>query len=225
MLIRLENEWFEYLLNQPETGMGYQFVGLTDKFNHKKDAIILNSELLIDVDYIKNVRKFSLSQKGSYRELLKAAYSSEAVIREIVVFSKSEFLRTYQVAQVYKSHGRSASDAGTSYTKKEAVFKRFSAFEDDHRVTEKNGLKPGTYTTTEEDARNVKTGVEAVLRYALPNDDPANKVFTIKPPERTQIKEGIVQPVDSKPGGGVEVIFVSGSPDSTVLGPAIIPER
>jgi len=40
---------------------------------------------------------------------------------------------------------------------------------------------PGSYATTEADAKNVKTGKEAVARYALPNPDPASYVYTIKP--------------------------------------------
>jgi hypothetical protein len=82
---------------------------------------------------------------------------------------------------------------------------------------------PGTYATTEEDAKHVKTGRDAVKRYALPNPKPAVYVLTIDPPIRTKLKRGVAQPAYGQPGGGVEVIFVNGSPDQTVTGPAQIP--
>jgi len=62
-----------------------------------------------------------------------------------------------------------------------------------------------------------------VKRDALPNPKPAVHVFTIDPPVRTKLKCGITQPVYGQSGGGVEVIFVNGSPDKTVTGPVQIP--
>jgi hypothetical protein len=48
-------------------------------------------------------------------------------------------------------------------------------------------------------------------------------VFTIDPPIRTKLKRGVAQAAYGQPGGGVEVIFVNGSPDKTVTGPVQIP--
>ena len=90
-------------------------------------------------------------------------------------------------------------------------------------MTATGALVPGTYATTEKDAKHVKTGRDAVKRYALPNPAPAVHVFTIDPPLRTRLKRGVAQPAYGQPGGGVEVIFVNGSPDKTVTGPAQIP--
>jgi hypothetical protein len=105
----------------------------------------------------------------------------------------------------------------------EENFKRFSAYANDRRVTANGGLVPGTYATTEEDAKDVKTGRDAVKRYALPNPAPAVHVFTIYPPPGTSLQRGVAQSAYGQPGGGVEVIFVNGSPDNTVTGPAQIP--
>jgi hypothetical protein len=106
----------------------------------------------------------------------------------------------------------------------EEKFKRFSAYANDRRVTASGALVPGTYATTEQDAaKHVKTGRDAVKRYALPNPAPAVHVFTIEPPLRTRLQRGVAQPAYGQPGGGVEVIFVNGSPDKTVTGPAQIP--
>lgn len=124
-----------------------------------------------------------------------------------------------------KSEGGPAEDAVETPTIAGEVFKRFSAYANDRRVTEKKGLTPGTFATTREDADAfVRTGTDAVKRYALENKKPASNVFTINPPEKTSLKRGIVAPAYGEPGGGVEVIFVNGSPDGTVTGPETIPD-
>jgi len=106
------------------------------------------------------------------------------------------------------------------------IFKRFSAYANDKRVTPGKGLTPGTFATTKEDAdANVKTGSDAVARYALPNSKPASNVFTITPATDTEVKRGTAQPANNQPGGGVEVIFVYGLPDGTVTGPVTIPDQ
>jgi hypothetical protein len=84
---------------------------------------------------------------------------------------------------------------------------------------------PGTYATTAEDGDKVNTGEQAVQRYALPNPTPACYEFVIRPLAKTVIKQGIVQPANSQPGGGVEVIFANGSHDKTVTRGRTLPER
>ena len=118
-----------------------------------------------------------------------------------------------------------AEDAEDSYSLLDEAFQRFSAYENDFRITALNGLTSGTFATTAEDAANVRTWMEAVARYALKNKAPANKVFTITPPTNTKLKRGTVEPAYGEPSGGVEVIFVDGSPSETVTGPVIIPEK
>lgn len=73
-------------------------------------------------------------------------------------------------------------------TKDDEKFYRCSAFKNDRRVTPDNGLLPDSYATTEADGDLVKTGTEAVERYALPNDDPASYRFTINPLKDTAIR-------------------------------------
>ncbi|MBI4263103.1 MAG: hypothetical protein HY657_01900 [Acidobacteria bacterium] len=114
----------------------------------------------------------------------------------------------------------------TETTKTGEVFVRFSAFQNDNRIREDGSLRPGTYATTEEDARNVKTGRDAVARYALSNPQPASYRFTIRPEIDTVIQKGIVQPAFEQPGGGVEVIFKDGAaPNTVTLPPDKIPDE
>jgi hypothetical protein len=119
-----------------------------------------------------------------------------------------------------------AKDAPVTLTSAGEVFKRFSPYPNDRRVTARMGLVAGTFGTTREDADvHVKTGMDAVARYALPSDKPASNVFTIRPDADTDLQRGTVAPANNQPGGGVEVIFVNGSPDGTVTGPATIPDK
>ena len=119
-----------------------------------------------------------------------------------------------------------AEDSPITLTVLAEIFKRFSAYANDKRVTPGKGLTPGTFATTKEDAdANVKTGSDAVARYALPNSKPASNVFTITPATDTEVKRGTAQPANNQPGGGVEVIFVYGLPDGTVTGPVTIPDQ
>ena len=105
------------------------------------------------------------------------------------------------------------------------LFKRFTAYEHDPRITSDRRLLPGTYATTGEDAKNAPTGKAAVARYALPNPNPASNVFTIKPHKDTVIQYGIVEPAFGQPGGGVEVLFRDGTHAGTVTGPEKIPDE
>lgn len=147
--------------------------------------------------------------------------SLRGVRRISVVMAKSaQFSAANEAIRV----NRAAKDAPITTTVAGEIFKRFSAYEKDFRITEKRGLTPGTFATTAEDAEHVKTGRDAVRRYALENKKPANKRFTITPAVNTPLQCGIVQPAHGEPGGGVEVIFVNGTCDGSVFGPDILPE-
>jgi hypothetical protein len=125
-----------------------------------------------------------------------------------------------------KAASAAAESAPIALTENDEIFKRFSAYSNDRRVTAGKGLTAGTFATTKEDAdANVRTGTDAVARYALPNSKPASNVFTISPAKDTELKRGTAQPANNQPGGGVEVIFVIGLPDGTVSGPITIPDK
>jgi hypothetical protein len=128
----------------------------------------------------------------------------------------------YEVA----AKAEEAKDAPITLTAAGEEFKRFSPYANDRRVTVGMGLVAGTFATTREDAdAHIKTGMDAVARYALPSDKPASNVFTINPAADTDLQRGTVAPANNQPGGGVEVIFVNGTPDGTVTGPKQIPDK
>lgn len=208
-MLKLEFAHSNILLSQPESGMGYQIVEATLINHEKQRCIVYNAELLIFKDELSGI-----GENDSYNLLLEKSNSSLDKIIDLKVVKKS-----YN----YFSEVKGTEESPIEYTIEDEIFKRFSAYRNDKRITDKYGLYPGTYATTEEDAEHVNTGMDAVARYALPNLEPAIYVFTIKPTEKTAIQRGIVQPANNQPGGGVEIIFTKGSDDNTVSGPDTIP--
>jgi hypothetical protein len=164
-----------------------------------------------------------------FARFLAEAKSSRDQIKELRVLPKAT---ASQLTEAVKesSHGygektRPAKDSPREKTKAGDVFKRFCAFPNDRRVLPDGSLRQGTYGTTDEDAGNVKTGKQAVARYALPNPRPASYRFTIKPHENTMVQCGIVEPAYGQPGGGVEVLFTQGTHPKTVTGRDKIPDE
>ena len=220
MPYQLDSDQMRQLIAQPETGMGYQFVEATMNNFSSVKGVVLNADVFIPENKIEKVsgRLFL-----SYAAILKEA-EHPGYIRKIRVIEKGS-LHLGETKLFTKSTKAPAAEATISYSEKDKKFKRFSPYKNDHRIQSDGSLRAGSYATTEADAGNVKTGAEAVIRYALPSDDPAVYVFTIAPPEKTAIRVGIVEPANGKAGGGVEVIFENGSPANTVTGPSTIPAK
>jgi hypothetical protein len=236
-MIILPDRLQSWLSNQPEYAMGYQKVTATLDDGSTAKGIVFNSQV-----FVKETEDSSLVVREEWSEVVKEAGKStrsvEAVqliprppetlrgIRRITMAKNATTLSTESYESITKSEDGPAKDAIETPSVAGEVFKRFSAYADDRRVTDKKGLTPGTFATTREDADTfVKTGTDAVKRYALENKKPASNVFTIQPPEETSLKRGIVEPAYGEPGSGVEVIFVNGSPDGTVTGPETIPDK
>ena len=218
MPYKLSTEQVRELVNQPETGMGYQYVEASMNDFSIVKGVVLNSEVFIPEEKIEKImgKRFI-----TYSAVLNEA-ESPGYIRKINVIGRDR-LHLGETKYFAKAAGTPASQAVISLTEKDQIFKRFSPYGNDHRINEDGSLKPGAYATTEADARNAKTGTEATNRYALPSDEPAIYVFTIQPPEKTPVRIGTVEPANGKPGGGTEVLFENGSPKNTVTGPNTIP--
>jgi hypothetical protein len=212
------------LLNQPESGMGYQIVEATTFDNKIKRGIAYNAELLLFDEEPRLTLKTT-----AFARLLNEAKISTGEIKSLqVVTNTASASPAFALRETAASYGRKAmpaKDAPIEKTKEKEVFKRFTAYENDHRITSDGKLLPGTYATTEEDAKKAPTGKVAVARYALPNPKPASNVWTIKPWKDTLIQSGIVEPAYGQPGGGVEVLFRDGTHAGTVTGPEKIPDE
>jgi hypothetical protein len=201
------------LLHQPESGMGYQIVTavVSDSNSKIKHGIAYNAELLLFEEEPRVILK------ENYERLLAAAKISTGEIIWLNVKNVPSISPAFVLNEAIATNkARPAKDASVEKTKQGEVFKRFTAYEIDHRITPDGRLLPDTYATTEADARHVRTGKQAVARYALPNPKPASNKWTIRPHKDTFIQCGIVEPAFGQPGGGVEVIFTKGTDAGTV---------
>lgn len=212
------------LLNQRESGMGYQIVEATTIDNKLKRGIVYNAELLLFEEEPRLALKTT-----AFARLLKEAKISTGEIKSLhVVTNTASTSSAFALRETVTRYGKQATpakDAPIEKTKEKEVFKRFTAYENDRRIKSDGSLLPGTYATTEDDAKNAPTGKAAVARYALPDPKPASNVFTIKPHKDTVIQRGIVEPAYGQPGGGVEVLFRDGTHAGTVTGPEKIPDE
>jgi hypothetical protein len=221
-MLRLSATHIAGLLSQPETGMGYQTVEVKVTTGIRR-ATIYNADLLL---WEEEPRTYLA--EGTYQRLVKSAESLEArTIESIRVVRPIRQIREKSTIEKYAESllGNPATESERKKTKQGDVFMRFTAYKNDRRITANNGLLPGTYATTEADSRNVKTGEQAVERYALPDPKPAKYRFRIDPAKDTEYREGTVQPAFEHKGGGVEVLFDEGTSDNTVCGPTELPEK
>ena len=215
-MIRLEQRFVNSLLAQPESGMGYQLVNVERPDGSTFRGVAYNAELVLREDEARSVLRAT-----SYERLVENAVSSQGSVKAVVVRRE---IRSANAVREGPSSGE-AKDAPVEETTTGEVFKRFSAYQNDRRVTADKGLLPGTYATTKDDAdKHIKTGSDATKRYALPNPAPASWVFTSKPHAGTPIQRGTVAPANGQPGGGDEVIFPSGTQPHTTTGPVKIPD-
>ncbi|MBX7259718.1 MAG: hypothetical protein K1Y02_25405 [Candidatus Hydrogenedentes bacterium] len=235
-MIKIPLDWRLWLGTQPEYGMGYQ---------HGRVKLASGSWQL---GYIFNGATFATSAEVATlppielaRAEAAASMSSITVTQVSLIARPAESLKgvrrisaallnrmqksgDYIALSAANSVNQGAKDAPVTETLAGELFKRFSAYVDDFKITAKRGLKPGTFATTDADAMNVLTGRDAISRYALENKQSANKRFTISPLAKTRLQQGIVQPAYGEVGGGVEVIFVDGTADGSVSQPDILPE-
>lgn len=200
--------------------MGYQTVeaDLRDSWV-PREGTVFNAELLVWGPERPALRP------GRFESLLEQASRAEARdIRSLRVIPPSRRLAGFVAERsAAGEEGGPATEAQPEETEEGDVFVRFTAYRNDRRITPGKGLRPGTYATTEEDAKNVTTGSEAVERYALPDPTPAVFRFRIEPSQGTELRRGVVQPAFGHGGGGVEVLFDDGTDDGTVNGPKEIP--
>jgi hypothetical protein len=212
------------LIAQPESGMGYQNVAIELRNGETRYGAAFNAEVLLYSGESPHLLEKISEPNQRLLMLERNELGLGEDIRSLKVLQREGDLSTrVRESSSSRQSSSGASEAPVEELREEEKFKRFSAYANDRRVTASGALVPGTYATTEQDAKHVKTGRDAVKRYALPNPAPAVHVFTIEPPLRTRLRRGVAQPAYGQPGGGVEVIFVNGSPDRTVTGPAQIP--
>lgn len=213
----------EELLSQPESGMGFQIIRArwSPNLMFEKniiEGICFNAELFVEDHKLEKIQK-----SFTYEELLEEVDSSTEFLQNFKVLSSSEIKENNLINDMMRT--KQLTEMLDRRSGEKEIFKRFSAYNNDRRVTSTLSLSPGTYATTNNDSSMVPSGLSAVGRYALPNIWPARYVFRISPSQGTLIKCGTVRPAFNQSGGGVEVLFVNGTTSNTVSNLDPISER
>ena len=208
MLYRVDADTREFLVAQPESGMGYQLVQTKDDGDR---FLVFNTELGVRVEELHELHDLGAVQ---------ADHGSH-----VTIGSDSPILPIDVQSIIVITHGSYRSTSGT-----DEIFVRYSAFRNDRRIRSDGSLVSGTYVTTVNDAycwgrRFGWTGLAVVGRYALPNPTPAVHQVLVKPAQRIPILCGCVTPEYGQGGGGVEVRFQNDTPSGTVIRRGVIPER
>jgi len=186
-----------------------------------KHGVAFNAEVLLFDDesfgdFAKHFRAFAYYDTAL--EVLRSSWQEGVKTLRVLTEAGTHqpAISVKESAAEYGKYTGGAADAPCEETKAGDAFRRFSAFPNDKRIKADGSVYPGTYATTAEDGDKVKTGLEAVERYALPNPMPASYRFAIQPDKDILIKKGIAQPAYGHCGGGAEVIFVEGTQPKTV---------
>ena len=217
MTFRIDPSWTALLRAEPETGMGYQIVAARD--SRSAPVVVVNAKVAVSF-----TRSDRVKESAADAELVTATLQQRAIPGMVRVLSRPEAAAYGYLPDAAKAGGGPANEAPESDSGSREPFRRYSAFQDDVRIKPDGSVTAGTYVTTLADGLAfVKTGMDAVRRYALPNPDPAVYVFEIVPPNALRVKRGTVAPAFGQPGGGAEVILINGAPAGSLAGRSTIP--
>lgn len=197
------------LLNQPETGMGYQVVEAIKAGSYTLEKfLVLNSEVVIEMNGFEDAHIRKVINEGIFSIKSGASLIS---LNSIIVLNEKQFRN--QAKEPKSENEKGALDNTVELADGNEMFVRLSAFDDDKRVDKINKcLRPGSFTTTFRDYETCRgLNDDPVERYALPNNDEIKFAFYIQPVLKDTLQRGRVQPANGKKGGGKEVYFAKGT--------------
>lgn len=223
------------LLQKPETGMGYQIIEAKYGTLERRQYVVYNSEVAIDLDSNFLDYKTKLFSNRVIRHVTTRGLQKFDAIDDlnllpietasISVLSKNQAPKFISFSAVEKNkkkrHSGTTGALGSrvEFANGQDIFVRLSAFEDDKRIDfDEKKLKTGSYTTTDQDYKDCLSEKDnPVDRYALPNDEEIKWSFYIKPVTMDTLQRGVVQPAFDHAGGGVESYFANGTYKETYL--------
>ena len=230
MFYKLSSSDITTLTDKPETGMGYQVVMARVMFEKvEKIFVVYNSELVIieDSEFKANKDKF---KKEKFASILKGAEplrlsASIKVLNEDEARNlpsiKEDSFKANEVEQKWHktySDNSGALDNPPKNADGKEIFVRVSPYQDDRRIDKVNRkLKPGSFSTTEQDYKDCVANDDPIERYALPSADKIAWAFYIKPITSDNLQRGIVQPAFGRRGGGIEAYFAVGTSANTLF--------
>ena len=216
-MLKLEPQPVQKLLKGPETGMGYQRVDVTTRTGIVKTGIAYNADLVL----FEEEARAPLDQ-ATYKSLIREAKSSDEEIVDIRVIAQPA--RTLGVSEGGLRASQQAKDAPVEQTGPNELFKRFSAYANDRRLQPDGSLLPGTYATTDADARLVTTGTKPLpamrCRIRNPLHKSSHRAQTQTRPfsvERSRRRLG-------NPAAVSRLFFPQGTQAGTTTGPVKIPD-
>lgn len=212
MLYTTTDDLQDFLITQPETGMGFQVLSPSKKSINAEDLIIiLNAQIAIEFKDVK-------SSRVEYKSI---NYND---IKSYTIINLTQFNSYFETLQNEQQLSAIESPLKDSTGSEMERFIRLSAFENDLRVDKINKcFLPGTYATTLEDYLTMNVNIldnnsnlgNPISRYSLPLDLPIKWIFYVHPKAGDRYRKGKVQPAFGKIGGGIECFFEFGtSPDT-----------
>ena len=206
-LFRLDQTAIARLLEQPESGLGYQVVLLRNS-----PLVVFNATTAIPLEELRS-RSFTAEDYfllSGDPETLSTQESLRYDGSLDVVFSQFDpELRSSVFGLSFSETAIEPSESAIP-TRLPQSYYRYSAYYRDKRVDSHGNFLPGTYATTYPDMHFVPSGFAAVGRYALPNPASARFVFGIVTFDRPTLI-GTATPNFGQAGGGVEVLFGNGA--------------
>ena len=215
MYYKLDKELENYLLDQPETGMGYQILEACKERSYLKERfLILNSEIAIEMYG---------SESEYVRKVIWEGISAIKIKAQLITLTSPSVLNERQYSNVVNESSdesqKGAIDNPVINADGKEIFIRLSAFHYDKRIDQiGQRLLPGSYTTTKEDYFRCKSGIcDPVERYALPYSYEIKFAFHIRPLATNTLQKGTVQRANGKEGGGKEAYFAQGTSIGTLI--------
>ena len=206
-IFRLDQPAIARLLEQPESGLGYQVVLLRDS-----PLVVFNATTAIPLEELRS-RRFTAEDYfllSGNPEILSTQESLRYDGSLDVVFSQFDpELRSSEFGLSFSETAIEPSETAIPIRLPQSYY-RYSAYYKDKRVDSHGNFLPGTYATTYPDMHFVPSGFAAVGRYALPNPASARFVFGIVTFDRPTLM-GTATPNFGQAGGGVEVLFGKGA--------------
>jgi hypothetical protein len=145
-MLRLKPSLIEDLLNQAETGMGYQTIEATLDDDTTKRGVVLNTEVLLfdDESFVDLARHFRLFEYSAALQVLDIRPPERRVKALRVISQASARQQTASVKESPPAYGKqmgSAADAPPEKTNAGDIFRRFCAFPNDRRIRSDGGVE------------------------------------------------------------------------------------
>lgn len=215
-MFRLSEDQAAVLIEQPESGMGYQAVEV-EVDSATIFALAFNAELLVRPEELSEVTG------RSHEQLLQTAVLIQRFRLRAVLPAGA--LASTPTAPPAAGSALAPSPLLSRTTLVHEGFIRFSAYPNDKRIRKDGSVANNTYATTISDARFAVSGLAVAGRYALPNPSPAVYAYTIVPGSGIGYQLGTARPANFQAGGGVELVFPAGAPAGSAFKPYEIPEK